>query len=98
VIAMISDNLIWDSKHGYNLIEYEEGDSLPVKFNSRHGLGPLSKLFYDHDNKFYGHNILSVKVGQLASTCYYFQENFTNTKISKGNLFLTKIGKNKSLH
>jgi hypothetical protein len=47
---MISDNLTWDSEPGYNLIEYEEGNSLTIRFNCRHGLIPLSKVIYDHDN------------------------------------------------
>jgi hypothetical protein len=50
VTAMISDNLTQDSEPGYNLIEYEEGDSIPIKFNRRHGLEPLSKVFYGHNN------------------------------------------------
>jgi hypothetical protein len=47
---MINDNLTRDSEYGDNLIEYEEGDSLPVGFNRRHGLNPFSKSFYGHDN------------------------------------------------
>jgi hypothetical protein len=47
---MINDNITWDSKPGYNLIEYEEGSSLTIRLNCRHGLNPLSKVMYDHDN------------------------------------------------
>ena len=49
---MISDNLTRDTELGDNLIEYEEGDSLPIRFNCRHGLGPLSKVVDDYDNVF----------------------------------------------
>jgi hypothetical protein len=47
---MISDNLLRDSKPSYNLIEYEERNSLTIGFKCRHGLRPLSKVVYDHDN------------------------------------------------
>jgi hypothetical protein len=47
---MISDNLTWDVKPNDNLIEYEEGDNILVLFNYRHGLEPLSKVLYGHDN------------------------------------------------
>ena len=47
---MINDNLTQDFEPSYNLIEYEEGDSIPIKFNYRYGLDPLSKVFYGHDN------------------------------------------------
>jgi hypothetical protein len=47
---MINENITRDSESGYNLIEYEEGSSLPVGFNCRHGFIPLSKVVYDHDN------------------------------------------------
>jgi hypothetical protein len=47
---MITDNITQDSERGYNLIEYEEGDSLTIVFNYRHGLDPLSKVVYDHDD------------------------------------------------
>jgi hypothetical protein len=50
VTSMMSDNLTWDSKPSYNLIEYEEGGSLPIRFNYRHGLNPISKVAYFHDN------------------------------------------------
>jgi hypothetical protein len=50
VTAMISDNLTRDTEPGDNMMEYEEGDSIPIRFNYKHGLGPLSKLVYDHDN------------------------------------------------
>jgi hypothetical protein len=47
---MINDNLTQDYEPGYNLIEYEEGISLTIRFNCRHGLDLLSKVVYDHDN------------------------------------------------
>jgi hypothetical protein len=47
---MISDNLTRDTELGDNLIEYEEGGSLPFGFNYMLGLGPLIIVFYDHDN------------------------------------------------
>jgi len=47
---MISDNLTWHTEPGDNLIEYEEDDNLPIRFNCRHGLDPLGKVVYDHDN------------------------------------------------
>jgi hypothetical protein len=47
---MVSENLTWDTKPSDNLIEYEEGCSLPIEFNYRHGLVPLSKVVDDHDN------------------------------------------------
>jgi hypothetical protein len=47
---MISDNLTQDTELGDNMIEYEEGDNIPIKFNHRHGLDPLSKVVDDHDN------------------------------------------------
>ena len=47
---MISDNLTRDSKPSYNLIEYEEGNIILFGFNCKHGLDPLSKVVYDHDN------------------------------------------------
>jgi hypothetical protein len=50
VTAMISDNLTRDTKSGDNLIEYEEGDSLPIGFNCRNVFDPLNKVVYDHDN------------------------------------------------
>jgi hypothetical protein len=49
---MISDNLTLDFERGYNLIEEEENKSLTIIFNYRHGLIPLSKVIYDHDNVF----------------------------------------------
>jgi hypothetical protein len=53
---MISDNLTRDSEPGYNLIEYEEKSSLTIGFNCRHGLNPLSKVFYSHDNVLMPHS------------------------------------------
>jgi hypothetical protein len=50
VTAMISDSLTRDTESGDNFIEYEEGDSLPIGFNCRNGLGPLIKVVYGHDN------------------------------------------------
>jgi hypothetical protein len=50
VTAMVSDNLTWDTEPGDNLIEYEEGCCLPIRFNCSHGLGPLIKVVDDHDN------------------------------------------------
>jgi hypothetical protein len=47
---MISDNLIRDTEPGDNLIEYEEGNNLPIGFYSRHGFIPLSKLVDYHNN------------------------------------------------
>jgi hypothetical protein len=47
---MISDNLTRDFEPGYNLIEYKEGGSIPIGFNCRNGLDPLSKVVYGHDN------------------------------------------------
>jgi hypothetical protein len=47
---MISDNLTQDFEPGYNLIEYEEDNILPIGFNFRHGLIQLSKVLYGHDN------------------------------------------------
>jgi hypothetical protein len=47
---MVSDNLTWDTEPGDNLIEYEEGCSLPIRFNCSHGLDPLIKVVDDHDN------------------------------------------------
>jgi hypothetical protein len=48
--AMICVNLTQDNKPTDNLIEYEEGKNLPIIFNCRHGLDPLSKVVKDHDN------------------------------------------------
>jgi hypothetical protein len=50
VTAMISNNINRDSELGYNLVEYEEGRSITIRFNCRNGLDPLSELFYDHNN------------------------------------------------
>jgi hypothetical protein len=47
---MISDNLLWDSKPGYNLVEYEECCRLTIGFNSRHGLCPFSEVIHGHNN------------------------------------------------
>jgi hypothetical protein len=47
---MISDNLTRDTEPDSNLIEYEEGSSLPIGFHGRHGFSPLSKVVNDHDN------------------------------------------------
>jgi len=49
VASMISDNITLDSKLSYNLIEYEEDKKFSIIINYRHGLGPLSKVLYDHD-------------------------------------------------
>jgi hypothetical protein len=48
--AMISDNLTRDTEPGDNLIEYEEGCSFHIRFNCRHGLGPLGKVVDSHNN------------------------------------------------
>jgi hypothetical protein len=50
VTAMINDNLTRDTEPGDNLIEYEEGNNLPIGFHGRHGFDPLSKVVDDHDN------------------------------------------------
>jgi hypothetical protein len=50
VTAMISENITRDSEPGYNLIEHEKCSSLTIGFNRRHGLGPLSKVVYGHNN------------------------------------------------
>jgi hypothetical protein len=50
VTAIINDNLTRDTESGANLIEYEEGDSLPVGLKCRHGFDPLSKVVYGHNN------------------------------------------------
>ena len=50
VTTMVSDNLTRDIEPSNNLIEYEEGNSLPIGFNCRNGLNPLHKVVYDHDN------------------------------------------------
>ena len=50
VTSMITDNITQDSERGYNLIEYEEGDSLPVRFDYRNVFDPLNNVVYDHDN------------------------------------------------
>ena len=50
VTAMISDNLTQDNEPRDNLVEHEEGCSLPIRFNCRHGLDPLSKVVDEHDN------------------------------------------------
>jgi hypothetical protein len=47
---MINDNITWDTEPGDNFIEYEEGNNILVRFSCGHGLDPLSKVFYDHDN------------------------------------------------
>ena len=47
---MISDNLTRDTEPGDNLVEHEEGWSLPIGFYGRHGFGPLGKVFDNHDN------------------------------------------------
>ena len=47
---MISDNITRDTEPGDNLVEHEEGCSLPIGFYSSHGLGPLSEVVNDHDN------------------------------------------------
>ena len=50
VTAMISDNLTRDTEPGDNLVEHEEGCSLPIGFYGRHGFGPLGKVVDAHDN------------------------------------------------
>jgi len=47
---MISDNLTRDTELGDNLVEHEEGCSLPIGFYSRHGFGPLGKVVDSHDD------------------------------------------------
>ena len=47
---MVSDTLTQDTKPGDNLVQYKEGCSLPIGFNCRRGLGPLSKLVDGHNN------------------------------------------------
>jgi hypothetical protein len=47
---MINDNITRDSGPGYNFIEHEKCNSITIVFNCRHGLDPLSKVVYDHDN------------------------------------------------
>jgi hypothetical protein len=56
VTPMISDNLTQDYEPSYTLIEYEEGDSIPIIFNYRHGIVPLIKLFYGYDSMLMPHN------------------------------------------
>jgi len=48
--SMINENITRDSKPGYNLIEYKEGDSISIEFNCRNGLKPLGKVVDSHDN------------------------------------------------
>jgi hypothetical protein len=50
VTTMVSDNLTQDTELDDYLIEHKEGDSIPIKFNYRHGLYPLSKVVDSHDN------------------------------------------------
>jgi hypothetical protein len=47
---MISENIFWDSKPRYNLIEYEERYNLTIGFEGKHGLYPFSEIIHDHDN------------------------------------------------
>jgi hypothetical protein len=47
---MINDNLTRDTEPGDNLVENEEGCSLPIGFYGRHGLDPLSEVVDDHYN------------------------------------------------
>jgi hypothetical protein len=47
---MVSDNISRDTEPGDNLIEYEEGCNLPIRFNCSHGLNRLSKVVDDHNN------------------------------------------------
>jgi hypothetical protein len=47
---MISENITRDTEPSDNLVEHEEGCSLPIRVYSRHGLDPLSEVFDDHDN------------------------------------------------
>ena len=48
--AMISDNLTWDTEPSDNLVEHEEGCSLPIGFYSRHGFDPLGNVIDNHDD------------------------------------------------
>jgi hypothetical protein len=50
VTAMISENLTQDTELADNLIEYKEGNIIPIRFNCRNGLVPLIKLVDGHDN------------------------------------------------
>jgi hypothetical protein len=50
VTTMISDNLTRDTEPGDNLVEHEEGCSLPIGFYSRNGFSPLGKLVDNHDD------------------------------------------------
>jgi hypothetical protein len=47
---MINDNITQDYEPSYNFIGYKEGNSITIIFNCRHGLDPLSKVVYDHNN------------------------------------------------
>jgi hypothetical protein len=47
---MITGNLPWDSKLGYNLVEHKKCCILTIVFNSRNGLFPFSEVVHDHDN------------------------------------------------
>jgi hypothetical protein len=47
---MINENITLDTEPGDNLIEYEKGCSLPIRFNCRNVLDPLSKVVNGHDN------------------------------------------------
>jgi len=47
---MVNDNITRDTELSDDLIEYEEGCSLPIGFNCRHVFEPISKVFDDHDN------------------------------------------------
>jgi hypothetical protein len=45
---MIRDNITRDIEPGDNLVEHEEGYSLPIGFYSRHGFNPFGKIFDIH--------------------------------------------------
>ena len=44
VIAMVSDNLSWDTKSWNNLVEEKQGFCLTIVFEGRHGLSPLRNV------------------------------------------------------
>lgn len=47
---MVSENLFRNTELGNKLIEEKQGHSLAVILEIGHGLGPLSKVVYDHDD------------------------------------------------
>jgi hypothetical protein len=47
---MINDNLTRDTEPSDNLVEHEEGYSIPIRFYSRHGFDPLGKVVDNHDD------------------------------------------------